>query len=182
MPRKTAKTGNHAKRRLVTLLTTGAAVALLAVGGLAWWGYSFASSNVHNELAAQKIYFPPKGSPALDPKVYPDLQQYAGQMVDDGVKAKAYANGFIGRHLEEIAGGKTYAEVSTLAMADPGNQKLQQQKELLFQGETLRGLLLGDAYAFWTIGQIAKIVALIAFSAAGLLILFTLFKAWRPTR
>ena len=34
--------------------------------------------------------------------------------VDTGPKAKAYANGFIRRHLETVAGGKTYSQVSAL--------------------------------------------------------------------
>jgi hypothetical protein len=62
--------------------------------------------------------------------------------------AKAYANDFIGHHLKNIAGGKTYAEVSSAAMADPTNADLQKQKTALFQGETLRGMLLGDGYGF----------------------------------
>ena len=146
-----------------------ATVVLLAASGLAWYGYHFATSEVHSELSAQKIFFPPKGSPALDPAEFPDLQKYAGQQVDDGPKAKAYANGFIARHLEKIAGGKTYSEISTLAMQDPTNTKLQQQKSTLFQGETLRGLLLGDGYAYWTFGQIALYASIGAFVAAGVM-------------
>jgi hypothetical protein len=121
---------------------------------------------VKTELGSQKIYFPAKGSPALDPEEFPDLQQYAGQLVDNGPKAKAYANGFIGRHLEKIAAGKTYAEVSTAALQNPTDQKLQQQKATLFQGETLRGLLLGDGYAYWTFGMIALYASLAALAGA----------------
>ena len=73
---------------------------------------NFAHDNVHAQLAQQRISFPPKGSSALNPKEFPDLQKYAGQAVDSGPKAKAYADGFIGRHLEGIAGGKTYSEES----------------------------------------------------------------------
>ena len=153
------------------LLGVATTAVLLVIGGLAWWGYDFATSSVREELTAQKIYFPPKGSPALDPKEYPDLQQYAGQLVDDGPKAKAYANGFIGRHLEKVAGGKTYAEVSSEALKDPSNQTLQQQKQALFQGETLRGLLLGDGYAYWTFGTLAKYTAIAALIGAGVMAL-----------
>ena len=142
---------------------------LLVVGGLSWYAYRFADNSVRSELAAQKVYFPPKGSPAFDPAEFPDLQQYAGQLVDNGAKAKAYANGFIARHLEKVAGGKTYSEVSTLAMQDPTNTTLQQQKQTLFQGETLRGLLLGDGYAYWTFGQIAEFAAIAAFAGAGVM-------------
>jgi hypothetical protein len=143
-----------------------ATVVLIVVGAIAWYAYRFADNSVRTELSAQQIYFPAAGSAALDPKEFPDLQKYGGQLVDNGAKAKAYANGFIGRHLEKIAGGKTYSEVSALAAKDPTNPALQAQKATLFQGETLRGLLLGDGYAYWTFGQIAMWASLAAFAGA----------------
>jgi hypothetical protein len=153
------------------LLGVAVMLILLVVGGLSWYARNFAVGNVRTELSAQKVYFPPKGSPALDPAEFPDLQKYAGQIVDDGPKAKAYANGFIARHLEKIADGKTYSQISAEAMADPTNAKLQQQKATLFQGETLRGLLLGDGYAYWVFGQIAGYAAIAAFAGAGVMTL-----------
>jgi hypothetical protein len=54
-------------------------------------------------------------------------------------------------------------------MKDPTNAKLQAQKATLFQGETLRGLLLGDGYAYWTFGMLAKSAAVAAFVAAGVM-------------
>lgn len=144
---------------------------MLLLGVLALWANQFVSGMVRSELAAQKIYFPPKGSPALDPATYPDLQKYAGQLVDTPEKAKAYANGFIARHLQKVAGGKVYAEVSAEAAKDPSNQKLQQQKATLFQGETLRGILLTSGYGFGMVGKIAGIAAygLFTLGTAGLL-------------
>lgn len=149
-------------------------VVLLVAGGLSWYGYRFATTQVHDELAAQKIYFPAKGSPALDPEEYPTLQKYAGQLVDNGPKAKAYANEFIGKHLEKIADGKTYAEVSSLALKDPSDATLQKQKASLFQGETLRGLLLGDGYAYWTFGMIAMYASIAAFAGAAIMAILVL--------
>ncbi len=146
--------------KVFILLGSAAALVLLVASAFAWYGYKFATNQVRTELAAQKIYFPEKGSPELNPEEYPTLQKYAGQMVDDGPKAKAYANDYIGHHLEKIAGGKTYSEISALSMADPTNQKLQQQKNTLFQGETLRGILLGTGYAYWTFGMIAFYAAI----------------------
>ncbi|HSX05856.1 MAG TPA: hypothetical protein VLF69_05275 [Candidatus Saccharimonadales bacterium] len=148
--------------KVFVLLGVAVMLVLLVAGSLGWYAHNFAINMVHTELAAQKIYFPPKGSPALDPAEFPDLQQYAGQQVDNGLKAKAYANGFIARHLEKIAAGKTYSEVSAEAMADPTNTTLQMQKAVLFQGETLRGLLLGDGYGYWMFGEIAGYAALAA--------------------
>jgi hypothetical protein len=164
-----AKSDRKTIDRVFILLGVVMIAVLLVVGGLSWYAYRFADNSVRSELAAQKVYFPPKGSPAFDPAEFPDLQQYAGQLVDNGAKAKAYANGFIARHLEKVAGGKTYSEVSTLAMQDPTNTTLQQQKQTLFQGETLRGLLLGDGYAYWTFGQIAEFAAIAAFAGAGVM-------------
>jgi hypothetical protein len=146
-----------------------AIVVLLGASGLAWYGYHFATTQVRTELSEQKIYFPPKGSPSFSPEEFPDIQKYAGQQVNDGPKAKAYANGFINRHLQKIAAGKTYAEVSSLAMKDPTNTALQQQKATLFQGETLRGLLLGDGYAYWTFGMMALYASVAALAGAAVM-------------
>lgn len=152
--------------KVFILLGSMAALVLLAASGLGWYGYRFATSQVHDELSAQKIYFPAAGAPGFSAEEYPTLQKYAGQLVNNGPKAKAYANDYIGHHLDKIAGGKTYAEVSALAMKDPTNTTLQQQKATLFQGETLRGLLLGDGYAYWTFGMMALYAAWAALAAA----------------
>jgi len=171
------KTETRAVKQVFTYLSLLGAVAFLVMGGLAYWAYSFTSNMVQTELAAQKVYFPEKGSPALDPKEYPDLQQYAGQLVDTPEEAKAYANGFIGRHLKNVADGKVYAEVSAEAMKDPTNQKLQQQKASLFQGETLRGILLTSGYGFGTVGKVAGIASVVSFVlAAGSLVVAALLR------
>lgn len=147
-----------------------AAVVLIAIGSMALWANKFTLNMIKTELSAQKIYFPAKGTAALDPKEFPDLQKYAGQLVDTPDKAKAYANGFIGRHLEKVAGGKVYAEVSAEAMKDPKNTTLQQQKATLFQGETLRGILLSTGYGFGTMGKIAGVAAYAMFASAAVLL------------
>lgn len=49
--------------------------------------------------------------------------------------------------------------------------------EVLFQGRTLRGLLL-NAYAFWQIGQIAGDAALAAFCGAGVMAVPVLAGLW----
>ncbi len=156
-----------------------ASCALLGIGVLSLWAHNFTTSMVKNELAAQKIYFPAKGSTSLDPQTYPDLQKYAGQLVDTPEEAKAYANGYIGRHLQKVAGGKVYAEVSAAAQKDPNNQQLQQQKQSLFQGETLRGMLLGNGYAFGTIGKIAGIVAWASFAGTILMLGTAMFFRYK---
>ena len=99
--------------------------------------------------------------------------------LDSPEKAKAYANGYIGRHLKKVAGGKVYAEVSAESIKDPTNQKLQQQKQTLFQGETLRGLLLSSAYGFGTVGKVAGIAAYLAFVFSATFALIALYFRMR---
>jgi hypothetical protein len=146
---------------------------VLSVGsGLLMWGSNFAHNMVHNQLVEQKIQFPPQGSPGLDPAKFPGLQRYAGQMVDSGPKAKAYADQFIKVHLQGIANGQTYSQVSAASLADPTNTVLQGKVQTLFRGETLRGLLL-YAWGWSVVGQIALWVAFAAILGA-IAVLFAL--------
>lgn len=144
-----------------TLVIIGAVLFMvLTVGGaLLLWGANFADNVVHSQLSEQKITFPAKGSPALDPKTFPGLQRYAGQTVDNGPKAKAYADQFIRVHLKEVADGKTYSQVSAESLANPNDQKLAGQTQTLFRGETLRGLLL-NVWGWATVGSIAHAVGI----------------------
>jgi hypothetical protein len=164
-----------------TLLTTGGLVmtaVLLVAGVLLMWGHTFANSNVHDQLAQQQIFFPAPGSKALaSPQIGPYLNKYAGQQLLTGDQAKAYADHFIGVHLTDIAGGKTYAQVSTAAQADPTNTALKAQAQSLFQGSTLRGLLL-EAYAFSVIGSLALIAAICSFVLAGIMLVLALLGFW----
>jgi hypothetical protein len=168
--------------QVLTTFGVVATLALIVMGGLAWWAYSFTTSSVHDELASQKIYFPAKGSAALASKeVGPYLNQYAGQQLLTGPQARAFANHYIAVHLSEVANGQTYAEVSGKALASPSNAALQNQANTLFKGETLRGMLL-NAYAFWTVGMVARIGALVCFVAAGAMAILTLLGFWHITR
>jgi len=160
--------------KVFVLLGVVAVLLLLVVGALSLYAYRFATNQVKTELVAQKIFFPAAGSAGFSVEEYPGLQKYAGQQVDDGIKAKAYANEYIGHHLEKVAGGKTYSEVSAEAMKNPSDTKLQQQKQTLFQGETLRGILLGTGYAFWIFGMIAFYVALAAFVGAAMMLILVI--------
>jgi hypothetical protein len=159
---------------LVSSTGTMLAIVLLVAGGLLYWGYSFANGNVHDQLAAQKIFFPSKGSQALaPPEVGRYLNQYAGQQLVSGAQAQAYANHFIAVHLKEAAGGKTYAQVSSQALQNPNDAKLAGQVQTLFRGETLRGMLL-NAYAFWKIGQIALLASIASFALAAVMLVLTI--------
>ncbi len=157
------------------------AAVLVMAGGLLLWASVFVGNQVHDQLAAQQVFFPPAGSPAIDGPQFAGMQQYAGQQLTTPEQAKTYANDFIGVHLNEVAGGQTYAQVSTAAQADPTDTTLQAQKATLFAGETLRGLLL-NAYAFGTIGAVAGVAAVVSFIAAAIMLLLVALGFWHARR
>lgn len=174
MPRRTFDT-------IVSTVGLLLTVALLVVGALMFWGYDFANTSVHDQLAAQKIFFPPVGPALEDPAIKPYLTKYAGQQLVTGEQAQAYADHFIAVHIKEQSGGKTYAELGPLVRANPTDTKLAATRETVFKGETLRGLLL-QAYGFWKIGQLAKIGSIVAFTVAALMGLLTILGFWHVRR
>lgn len=157
------------RRTFDTLMSMGGLVltiVLLIAGGLLLVGHNFADDNVTKQLTEQKIFFPKADNEQLkDPAIGPYIKKYAGRQLTTGEQAEAYANHYIAVHLDAVADGKTYSEVSTLSRANPDDAKLAGQVQTLFRGETLRGLLL-NAYAFWKVGQIALWAAWAAFGMA----------------
>jgi hypothetical protein len=158
------------RRSLDTVLSITAivlAVVLAIAGVLLMWGGNYANNTVTSQLSEQNISWgTADGLPA-------DFQQYAGQQVTTGSQAKAYSD-LIGIHLQGVADGKTYSEVSSeyiASNADPAQRDpaLAAQRTTLFMGETLRGLLL-NAYAFSVFGTIATIGAWVSFVGAILLL------------
>src|SRR5215472_1232827 len=130
---------------LVAVAGLALAAILLVAGGLLTWGHAFTNSQVHNQLAAQKIYFPAASSPEIKALPAADataMKQYAGQLMTTGAQAQTYADHFIAVHLREIGGGLTYSQLSAAAMAQPKNAALAGQVETVFKGTTLRGMLL----------------------------------------
>jgi hypothetical protein len=97
-----------------------------------------------------------------------------------GAQAHVYADNFIDYHLSLI-GGKTYSQLSAESLAQPKNATLAAEVETVFKGTTLRGLLL-NAYAFWQIGQIALIAAIVAFCAAFLTLILAGLGLWHWRR
>jgi hypothetical protein len=159
--------------------TMGLAIAAMLVfaGGVLVWGHSFVTSQVHNQLAAQKIVFPAKNSPEITSLPKPDataMSKYAGQQLTTGAQAETWADHFIAVHLVKIGGGLTYGQLSGKALADPKNTALQAQVDTVFRGETLRGLLL-NAYGYWEMGQIMLWSAFVAFAAGAVLLALSLF-------
>jgi hypothetical protein len=167
-------------------------VVLVVAGVLLMWGYSFANSNVHNQLAEQQIVFPAKAAFAhpvagteITPSMVGTVSQYAGEPLVTGQQAEVYANDFIAVHLQEIGGGLTYAQLSAKAMALPKGSAAytaaEAKVQTVFQGTTLRGLLL-EAYAFGTFATIALIAGISAFVLAGILAILVAFGFWRARR
>jgi hypothetical protein len=166
------------------LLSAGGMVVvavLLVAGSLLTWGTHYINSNVHNQLAAQQIYFPPasafahaKAGTEITPGMKPYLLKYAGQQMTTGAQAEAYADHFIAVHLSEMPYGGVYAKASAAALANPNNTAIAGEVATIFKGTTLRGLLL-EAYGFGQMGQIAGDGALASFLLAGLMIVLVGF-------
>ncbi len=157
------------------------AAILLAAGGLLLWGSTYTHNMVHNQLAAQQIYFPPKAAFAhpkagteITPSMIPSVSQYAGQQLVTGQQAQSYADNFIAVHITNMTGGQTYAQLSAKALANPDNTKLAGEVATVFKGETLRAILL-NAYGWWKVSQITYIAALAAFGLGGLTLIASLF-------
>jgi hypothetical protein len=166
------------RRKTFDVLVSTAGMVLVVVfavaGGLLTWAHNYIAHEVHNQLAAQQIYFPANNSPQIAAPEFKAMHQYAGQQLTTGAQAEVYADHFIANHLKAIGGGKTYAQLSTELQAQPNNTQLANTVNTMFKGETLRGLLL-NAYAFGTMGTIAGISAIVAFAAGGVLLVLSLF-------
>ena len=160
-------------------------VVLVVAGALLLIGYTFANTNVHNQLAQQQIVFPPqaafahpKAGSEITPSMIPSVSQYAGQELTTGGQAQVYADDFIAVHLQEIGDGKTYAQLSQAALdlpkGSPAYTAAEAKVQSVFQGTTLRGLLL-EAYGFSVLAEIALIGAICAFVLAALMAVLVVF-------
>ncbi len=166
------------RRKTFDTLLSAAGLALAAIlviaGSLLLWGSTYVHNTVHNQLAAQQIYFPPtaafahpKAGTEITPSMVPSVSQYAGQQLLTGQQAQAYADHFIAVHIANMSGGKTYSQLSAASLAQPNNAKLAGLVSTVFKGESLRGMLL-NAYGWWKASQIMYIAALTAYGLAGL--------------
>ena len=181
------------KRRTLDVIASSGGIVLagllLVLGFVLTSNANFGKNYVTTQLSQQNITFKTAGTLTAEEKKSACLVAYAGQRLTTGKQAECYANEFIGLHLKSIAGGKTYAELGTpqsqltakVAQAkktnDPALADLQKQladvtaqRETVFKGETLRGLLL-TSYGFSEFGVRAEQGATVAFLAAGLLAL-----------
>ena len=172
--------------RVLIALGGVAAIVLAVAGGLLMWGSNFANDYVHRELSSQNIVFP--SADELTGQGRTDLVGFADEQVTTGNQAEAYAS-FINGHLQGIADGATYADLGATSNAAKADLQTAQdngasatdiatlqtkvdtistQRDSLFKGETLRGLLL-SSYAWATVGHIAGIAGIVAFVAAAVM-------------
>ncbi len=184
------------RRTLDVLFSIGGVVlaGLLLVAGLVLTSNAnFANNYVHDQLSQQNITFKTADTLTAEEKESACLVKYAGQQLTTGKQAECYANEFIGLHLKSTAGGKTYAELGNvqsdlrtkLAAAQKANDTtltadLQKQlndvtaqRETVFKGETLRGLLL-TSYGFSEFGAKAGQFATVAYLGTGLMFLLSI--------
>ena len=158
--------------RIIVLQSVVLFVFLFGAGA-ALYASNFTSGQIRQQLAPQQIFFPKDTAAGLPTT----LSQYAGQQVLNGdqAHAHAYAEQFIGLHLQEIGKGYPYSYWSGLAQAETNPAvKAQDQAtaDTLFKGNILR-TMLNTAWTFSVIGQIALLAA-IGLLVAGLIILAAL--------
>jgi hypothetical protein len=130
--------------RLVSATGAIVGVVLLAAAALLFFAHGYVHGQVTDQLRDQQITFPVAGSEAITSLPQADqaaISKYAGQTMVNGAQARAFADHYIKVHLNEVANGQTYSQVSAKALANPDDQKLAGQVQTLFRGETLRGLL-----------------------------------------
>jgi hypothetical protein len=143
----------------------------------------FSKRYVHDQLAEKQITFTPVEGLLPSQKDVPCLVENAGKQLVSGKQAECYAKYQIGLDLVTIDNGKTYFEdhyaaylLSMKAMQalndDPNSPatqalvkesaELSRKAEAIFDGETMRGLLL-TAYGFSLFGDKGAAAALASF-------------------
>lgn len=155
--------------RLIVFLVIAAAAAL--IGTLYLHNQAdYAYNNVGDQLRSQQISMPTRAAfKGLTQNDINALSPYSGQTMSTGSQAEAYADHFIARHLAEMS--MTYSQASTKCRAVPPNKQACALESTIFQGTTLRGLLLEA----WGFSQLADRAALFSwFAAAGFLLLLIL--------
>ncbi|HUD07356.1 MAG TPA: hypothetical protein VMR34_05725 [Candidatus Saccharimonadales bacterium] len=151
-------------------LSIVAALILLALGVVCWGVGKNVVTTVDSNLASQKVYFPRAGTPTFSASVYPAAQQYAGQLVNNGTLAKAYANNYLGPQINLVGGGKTLSEITAEAVAAPQNVPLQELQGIMFQLNTAQTEMLSSGYADWSAGTAVKDIGAVALVAGVVLL------------
>ncbi len=184
------------KRRTLDILFSiggvGLAALLLIVGVVMSSNADFSSRYVTDQLVQQRITFKSADTLTDTERAAGCLVKYAGQELTTGKQVECYANEFIGQHVKSSGGGKTYAEIGDVQTglraqiaaaqrnADPAVADLQKQladataqRETVFKGETLRGILL-TSFGFSVLGDKAAQAATVIYLGVILLLSLSL--------
>lgn len=165
--------------KLISWMGLLLAIVLLVAGGLLVWANQFIGDQVDQQLSDQGITMPTEeaidADEALSDEDRDALRPFAGDTMNTGPEARAYADNFILAHMNASTGGETYSSLGGVvreACAEPESEACAEANALrdtAFKGSTLRGLLL-YGYAFATMGTIAGYAAIGAFIAAAVLL------------
>jgi len=184
------------QRRTLDLLLSiggiGLAGLLMVIGLVMTSNANFSDRYVTTQLEQEKITFKAVDTLTAEERLAPCLVTNAGQALATGKQAECYANSLIGLHIRTVANGRTYAELgdaqtglraqianavknSDPAAADLTRQltDLTAQRETVFKGETLRGMLL-TSYGFSVLGTKAAQAATVIYLGVALLTLLSL--------
>jgi len=184
------------KRRTLDILFSiggiGLAGLLLVIGVVMTSNANFSKRYVTDQLKQEKITFKTADTLTDEERQADCLVRYAGQALTTGKQAECYANQFIGLHVKTTANGLTYAEIGDVQTSlraqiapaqknnDPGVADLQKQladlttqRETVFKGETLRGILL-TSYGFSVLGTKASQAATVIYMGVILLTLLSI--------
>jgi hypothetical protein len=179
------------RKRIVLAAVVGLVVAALAggLGAVMKQNADYSADYVASQMAQQRITFKPAELLTEAEKAQPCVVANAGKALRTGKQAECYANSFIAVHLEQYGKGKTYAEWGTdefaliakitaakdsgatparVAALEADLAEIRATRTVLFQGETLRGILL-TSFGFSTLGDKAAQAATVAFGVAALL-------------
>ena len=159
------------------------AIVLLVAGGLLTWASTFINDQVDQQLSDQQITMPTEealaGDEALSEADREALTPFAGEPMNTGAEARAYADNYILAHMNASTGGETYSSLGGVvreACADPESEACAEanaMRDTAFKGSTLRGLLL-YGYAFATMGTIAGYAAIAAFVGSAVMFVLAL--------
>lgn len=177
---------------IVTMVGVVLSIFLFAAAGLLNWGYTFTDNQVKSQLSAQEIVLPADtGNPNADAATVAFFKANGTKTMTTGKQAQMYADHYLGFHLSSMG---TYAAASAASRAATGASaaapddaalaaaaaKSISTLDTVFKGTTLRGTLL-TAYAFWQMGQIAKIGAGVSL-LGGLFLLLLSLLGWAHLR
>ena len=137
-----------AKLTSLTSIATVAAAGIIVVGILAVVGGNYDKQVVRDQLVPQKIFFPAANNPAL----LPGIKQYAGQKVAHRRPGQGLRQQLITCTCRRSPVARPTRRSALPRIAAPKNASSPKRRRTLFQGETLRGLLL-NAWGWSLVGD-----------------------------